>query len=161
MQTPVGGHHVAVTRYPRGGAPEVRLRFDPDAVGVVVERGPDQSIVRWRNGNETCVANGWITELGSEAGGPLVPDGRTTAPQQATGPVTAGLLPKPRKEPDALSVRVSEHCGTDAAVLERFARANGCWDDSYAALPNFGLRRMSVVNRLRAMVRRGHEVKWE
>jgi hypothetical protein len=38
--------------------------------------------------------------------------------------------------------------------------ANGCWDDKYGKLPNVGLVRMNVINRLRAKIRKGYEVKW-
>lgn len=43
--------------------------------------------------------------------------------------------------------------------LQSFAIANGCWDDRYAKL-NTGLARMSVGNKLRAKVRKGHVIVW-
>jgi hypothetical protein len=48
----------------------------------------------------------------------------------------------------------------DLKALTKFAKANACWDAKYAALPNVGLVRMNVVNRLRGAVRKGHEIKW-
>lgn len=62
--------------------------------------------------------------------------------------------------PDDLPLQIKERFGLDAAKLKAFALANGCWDDKYAAMPNVGLQRMNVVNRLRAKVRKGHKVKW-
>jgi hypothetical protein len=59
-----------------------------------------------------------------------------------------------------LGVRVSRHVGADRDKLRTFAVANGCWDDRYGALPNQGLVHMSVVNRLRAKVRKGHTISW-
>lgn len=49
----------------------------------------------------------------------------------------------------------------DAAKLKRFAKANGCWVDTYAALNN-GQVRMNVGNRIRAKLRKeeGFEVSW-
>ena len=44
--------------------------------------------------------------------------------------------------------------------LAAFAKANGCWDDKYDKLPNPGLIRMNVLNRLRAKIRKGHKVIW-
>ena len=64
------------------------------------------------------------------------------------------------KPKDDLGQKVSDHCGTDAAKLKKFATANGVWDDKYAKLPNFGLQRMNVCNRLRNKVKKGHKVKW-
>jgi hypothetical protein len=47
----------------------------------------------------------------------------------------------------------------DVTKLRAFARANGCWDPKYAHL-NVGMQRMNIANRLRAKVRKGHEVVW-
>jgi hypothetical protein len=52
--------------------------------------------------------------------------------------------------------------GEERIDLERllaFAIANDCWVSTYARL-NPGMQRMNVVNRLRAKVRKGHEVVW-
>ncbi len=62
---------------------------------------------------------------------------------------------------DDLGAQVSAHCGTDRAKLKHFAQANGCWTEAYDKLPNPGLVRMSVVNRLRAKVKHGHKVVWK
>jgi hypothetical protein len=47
----------------------------------------------------------------------------------------------------------------DLNKLREFAEANGCWVGGYAHL-NPGMQRMNVVNRLRAKVRKGHEIVW-
>lgn len=64
---------------------------------------------------------------------------------------------------DELAKLVSAHIRDDDVINEdrlvRFAKANDCWIDSYATL-NVGQRRMNVGNRLRAKVRKGHEVIW-
>src|SRR5215470_6226648 len=69
---------------------------------------------------------------------------------------------------DDLARLVSEHIqveGEDGELrvdhkkLYRFAVANACWVSSYKDL-NIGMQRMNVVNRLRARVRHGHEIKW-
>ncbi len=43
--------------------------------------------------------------------------------------------------------------------FKAFARNNGCWSDSYAGI-NHGLARMSVVNRLRKLIRNKVAIKW-
>ncbi len=47
----------------------------------------------------------------------------------------------------------------DVAKLWRLAVDNGVWDERYAKLSN-GLARMSIGNKLRALVRRGGKIKW-
>jgi hypothetical protein len=47
----------------------------------------------------------------------------------------------------------------DVAHLQRFAKANDVWKDEYRHL-NPGMQRMNCVNRLRAKVRKGHEIRW-
>jgi hypothetical protein len=47
----------------------------------------------------------------------------------------------------------------DAAKLRGLALSNGVWDERYAKLSN-GLARMSIGNKLRALVRRGGKIKW-
>ncbi len=47
----------------------------------------------------------------------------------------------------------------DERKLYAFAVANNCWVSTYKQL-NIGMRRMNVVNRLRARVRKGIEIKW-
>jgi hypothetical protein len=49
--------------------------------------------------------------------------------------------------------------GIDLAKLKKLAERNGVWKANYARL-NAGLARMSVSNRLRALVRNGGNVKW-
>lgn len=150
-----------IKRYPRSQQPPVRLVKDPDCQGRLVEEGPEQSIVRWANGNENCVLNSWIERIGGEGYGvsPL-------ATKDHTSP-SAGNLPDKRPEPAPAPVRkvppddMPERLkGYDPAALKAFAVNNGVWDDKYATLPNPGLVRMNVVNRLRAKVRKGHQIRW-
>lgn len=152
-------------RFNKDTASRVRLNSDPSIVGWMVEQGPEQSIVLWPNGNKDCVVNKWI----SVVNGPITFKSKLDAPKMAapTGTVT-GRVPsvdpaisnmpkapepkpkKPRKEPDALALKVAEF---DDKQLKKFATANGCWQDKYLELPNNGLRRMNVMNRLRAKIK--------
>jgi len=43
-----------------GTKPIVYLYGDPDRRGKLVQKGPEQSVVKWENGNETVVVNTWI-----------------------------------------------------------------------------------------------------
>lgn len=47
----------------------------------------------------------------------------------------------------------------DTTKLREFAQANGCWVPAYGKL-NVGMRRLNVGNRLRAKVRKGHDIVW-
>lgn len=49
---------------------------------------------------------------------------------------------------------------TDEAALRKLAERNKVWKDSYIAL-NVGQRRMTIGVRLRAMLKRGEEIKWK
>lgn len=60
---------------------------------------------------------------------------------------------KTLKDPDTGKPKVDED------KLVRFARANGVWDPEYKKL-NVGMQRMNIANKLRGMVRNGHEVVW-
>lgn len=65
---------------------------------------------------------------------------------------------------DELAERLRRHLaaqdGTiDLAKLRKLAEANGVWRPGYEKL-NAGLARMSVSNRLRALVRAGVAIKW-
>lgn len=62
-----------------------------------------------------------------------------------------------RKAPDDLATRL---LGLNRAQFLKLAKANGIYKSEYEALPNDGLVRMTVGNRLRAMVRRGEAIKW-
>lgn len=42
---------------------EVKWKGEQEASGYLVKEGDEQSIVRWRNGNETVVSNNWIERL--------------------------------------------------------------------------------------------------
>lgn len=146
-----------IKRYPRSQQPLVRLIKNPDSKGYLVEEGPEQSIVRWTDGNENCVLNKWIERIGDERHGvsPLAAKDRASP--------SAGKTPEPapaparKAPPDDLPERLK---GYGPAVLKAFAVNNGVWDDKYAALPNPGLVRMNVINRLRAKVKKGRQVKW-
>lgn len=50
----------------------------------------------------------------------------------------------------------------DVELLVRFAKANDCWVESYSSLPNTGMMRLNIGNRLRAKVRKDPEyaIKW-
>ena|SRR5262245_65244078 len=73
--------------------------------------------------------------------------------------------PKNRSCGDELAQLVTAHVKdeeneiVDLDKLRRFAQLNGCWVDDYKNL-NPGQQRMNVGNRLRAKVRKGHEVIW-
>jgi hypothetical protein len=65
---------------------------------------------------------------------------------------------------DDLAARLKKHLAaddgtTDLTKLRDLAKANGVWEDGYSKL-NAGLARMSVSNRLRALLRKGGAVKW-
>lgn len=69
---------------------------------------------------------------------------------------------------DELSGLISNHVGyedeagewkVDPAKLKRFAKANGCWVEDYKHL-NIGQQRMNIGNRLRPLVRKGHDIVW-
>jgi hypothetical protein len=69
---------------------------------------------------------------------------------------------------DDLAKLISDHVSSegddgevriDRVKLRRFALVNGVWDPKYAHL-NIGMQRMNVANRLRAKVRKGHEIVW-
>lgn len=57
------------------------------------------------------------------------------------------------KDPDTKKMKI------DWKRFTEFAKRNGCWSDSYKTL-NKGMRRMNIVNRLRAKVNEGHEITW-
>ena len=58
-----------------------------------------------------------------------------------------------------LEVKTEEGLRIDPVKLRTFAVANDCWQDRYNQL-NVGMRRMNVVNRLRAKVKKGHDIVW-
>ena len=66
---------------------------------------------------------------------------------------------KPVKQVDDLAATLARVCGLDVAKLKQFATANGVWQDKYMQLPNPGLIRMNVLNRLRAAIRKGHKLQ--
>lgn len=62
----------------------------------------------------------------------------------------------------AAHIKIEDDAGQsriDPVKLKKFAELNGCWVKSYSGL-NMGLRRMNIVNRLRAKIRHGHTVLW-
>jgi len=72
-------------------------------------------------------------------------------------------MPKNRSCGDEMAHLIAEHVKEDDVLnldkLIRFAKANDCWIDSYRKL-NPGQIRMNVGNRLRAKIRKGHDVIW-
>lgn len=113
-------------------------------------------------------------------------DGADDAEDEADGPLKGWAALRKKYRPlylphnqtcgDPLSGRISEYVRVQekvknragktvtmevvsAARIERIARANGCWDDRYAALNN-GQKRMNVGNRLRKLERDGIELVW-
>jgi hypothetical protein len=92
--------------------------------------------------------------------GKWVPDGEAPT-HLASGLVVNGSSPKaPAKSKapvDELGARVATI--PLGAEFKKFAQANRVWNDKYDRL-NPGLQRMNVVNRLRAEIKRGHQVKW-
>jgi hypothetical protein len=58
-----------------------------------------------------------------------------------------------KKDPDSGKPRL------DWVRFTAFAKANDCWDAKYAHL-NPGMKRMNVVNRLRAKIAAGVKIKW-
>lgn len=57
------------------------------------------------------------------------------------------------KDPDTRKPRL------DWKRFTAFAKLNGCWSDGYSKL-NAGMKRMNIVNRLRARAEAGDEIKW-
>lgn len=57
------------------------------------------------------------------------------------------------KDPDTNKLKL------DWVKLTEFAKKNDCWSSEYSKL-NKGLRRMNIVNRLRAKTKKKHEVVW-
>ena len=49
-----------VTAEKNGERTWVHWKCDPEAKGYIVKAGDEQSVVKWRNGNETVVVNSWI-----------------------------------------------------------------------------------------------------
>lgn len=58
-----------------------------------------------------------------------------------------------------LMVKTEDGVRIDKAKMVRFAKQNGAWDERYKFLNN-GLARMSIVNRIRAKVKKGYEIVW-
>lgn len=146
----------------------VTLRYDRDARGRIVRLGPEQSIVRWANGNETTVVNTWVEPLPEDDKlAPLpkmkvpervkekdMPNRRGVAMAAYNDKINKQNKPKPDDDiVDRLKALTPEQ-------VKAFAVANGCWDDKYDAMPNPGLQRMNVINRLRAKVKKGYKVVW-
>lgn len=82
-----------------------------------------------------------------------------------SGPTCGGAPPpaapstrSARSHSDDFASRMASY--DDVAKLRKLGEANGVWDDKYLKLPNPGLIRMNVGNRLRAKVKRGETVQW-
>lgn len=58
-----------------------------------------------------------------------------------------------------LKVKTEDGVRIDTDRLRKFATANDCWQPGYSNL-NVGMQRMNVVNRLRAKVKKGHDIVW-
>lgn len=127
----------------------VCLVKSPELQGVLVQAGPEQSIVKWDNGNVDTVVNYWIKFIDDEGG---------ELPSPALIEVSAAIKVAP--PPDGLSDEIKSRYGS-AAELKTFALNNGVWAEAYDKLPNSGLVRMGVLNRLRAKVRKGHVVVYK
>jgi len=93
--------------------------------------------------------------------GKWVPDG------EAPTKLASGLIINGNSKP-AKPVRVKapvDDFGARVATIplgaefKKFAQANHVWNDKYDSL-NPGLQRMNVVNRLRAAIKKGQQVKW-
>jgi len=97
----------------------------------------------------------WDTRTGK-----WVPNGAAPV-QRESGLVMNGKTPKPAtktKAPvDELGVKAASI--PLGAEFKKFAIANHVWNNKYDAL-NPGLQRMNCVNRLRAQVKKGYEIKW-
>jgi hypothetical protein len=97
----------------------------------------------------------WDTRTGK-----WVANGEAPAKRES-GLILNGKTPKPAtkaKAPvDELGVKVASI--PLGAEFKKFAIANHVWNDKYDAL-NPGLQRMNCVNRLRAQVKKGYEIKW-
>lgn len=130
----------------------------------------DHEVMRWDAGKNRFVTDPYYVRLRDEArAARLASSGVVETP--ATNHVARGLrkmleASRPAaksKAVDDLGARVIEHTAPDGqfdpARLRKFAEANGVWDDKYAALNN-GLQRMTVVNRLRGKVGKGHKLVW-
>jgi hypothetical protein len=92
--------------------------------------------------------------------GKWVPNGEAPT-RLASGLVVNGNSPKaPAKSKapvDELGAKVASI--PLGAEFKKFAQANHVWNNKYDRL-NPGLQRMNVVNRLRAEIKKGHQVKW-
>jgi hypothetical protein len=64
-KSPTAPTNGIVDRHPRtdGKRRVYLIDIGPDAQGTVTEEGPEQSVVRWDNGNEVTVINRWIADL--------------------------------------------------------------------------------------------------
>jgi hypothetical protein len=109
----------------------------------------------------------WHTGLCKWVRDPLISDAKLAEikAKNDTSLVTTDRKPveksKAKGAADDLGARLAEYA-TDDAKLKKFGLANGVWDDKYLSLPNPGLRRMNVMNRLRNKIKKdaGYKVVW-
>lgn len=80
---------------------------------------------------------------------------KPSKPSRTSAPSTSS---KPKHNSDDVADRMA---GMSRSELKAFAVLNDVWNDKYDALPNPGLVRMNCGNRLRAKIRKGHEIKWK
>lgn len=45
-----------------GNRRDVHVQGHPDWRGVILESGPEQSLIKWSNGNKTFVPNSWLED---------------------------------------------------------------------------------------------------
>lgn len=135
--------------------PLVCLIANPELEGFLIQQGPEQSVVRWKNGNETTVVNGWIRRVETAPAAPEQDAAPAPKPSAAAEPAPLAPVKKFKIREDWLEALRS----ADMTGLEAFARANEVWDDRYLKLPNEGLVRMNISNKLRAKIKKGYEVK--
>lgn len=105
----------SLDRHPRSGSKRrVCLGGDPELQGTVVSEGPEQSVVRWDNGNETAVVNSWIAPIPSA---PLDAMPVATPPASAK---TSKRNPAPRRSNETSKAakirRAFDENGLEAAV---------------------------------------------
>lgn len=138
----------------------VCLVSSPDMQGKVLTAGAEQSVVRWDDGSEFVVVNGWIRPIEGEE--PLPPYRNHVERRASRRPARQYVSETHHHKPDAPTDEIADRLRAfpSLAELKAFAVANGVWKAEYDVLPNPGLARMNVLNRLRARVRRGEAVVW-
>lgn len=148
----------------------VTLRYDRAARGRIARLGPEQSIVRWANGNETTVVNTWVEPLPDDdklAPLPKMKKLEREAEDHAAQVEASRSFIEAQRQREAKPKRpppdddiVDRLKALTPEQVKAFAVANDVWNEAYDALPNPGLIRMNIVNRTRAKTRKGYKVVW-